>query len=59
MGGVGTGLKHPQESSPLKDYLCAKFHPNPSSHLDFYREQTYTHTNIAPYVLEDRVKSDR
>ena len=56
-GGVGYRVKKkPQEPSPLKDHLCAKFHPDPSSHLDFYREQTDTktqkHTDIALYVLD-------
>ena len=51
-------MKPPQEPSPpLKDHLRAKFCPDPSSHLDFYREQTHTHTDrqtdIALYVLED------
>ena len=37
----------------LKDHLCAKFHPNPSRGLDFYREQTHRQTHITLYVLED------
>ena len=40
-GGVGVP---PQEPSPLEDHLRAKFRPDPSSRLDFYREQTNTHT---------------
>ena len=44
-GGGGTRSKKP---SPLKDPLCAKFHPDPSISLDFYREQTL----IALYILD-------
>ena len=51
-GGGGTGSKPPQEPSPLEDHLCAKFRPDPSSRLDFYREQTDTHTDIALSVLD-------
>ena len=47
VGGGGTGSK-----KTLEDHLCAKFYPNPSSHLNFYREQTDTHTHIALYVLD-------
>ena len=50
-GGVVTG--HPPVPSPLKNHIPAKFHPDPSSDLDFCREVTYTQTNIALYVLED------
>ena len=56
---MGVPGKKNQEPSPLEDHLRAKFHPDPSSHLDFYREQTdrqtdtHTHTDMALYVLED------
>ena len=50
-GGGVTG--HPPVPSPLKNHIPAKFHPDPSSDLDFCREVTYTQTNIALYVLED------
>ena len=42
----------PQEPSPLKDHLHAKFHPDLSSGSDFCREQTHTQTNIALYILD-------
>ena len=51
-GGTGSNPPPPQEPSPLKDHLHAKFHPDPSSRLDFYREQTDRHTHIALYVLD-------
>ena len=44
-GGGGTVSKKTQEPSPLEDHLRAKFRPDPSSRLDFYREQTHTQTN--------------
>ena len=47
--GWGYRVETPQESSPLEDHLCAKFHPDPSSSLDFYREQTHRH---CLYVLD-------
>ena len=34
------GWNHPKNLPALEDHLRAKFRPNPSSHLDFYREQT-------------------
>ena len=50
-GGGGMGSTPPPKNLPaLKDHLCAKFHPDPSSSLDFSREQTDTH--IALYVLD-------
>ena len=39
-GSGGTRSKKNQEPSPLEGHLCAIFHPNPSSSLDFYSEQT-------------------
>ena len=53
-GGGGIGSKPPQEPSPLEDHLRAKFRPDPSSRLDFYREQTDRHTDIALYVLDSK-----
>ena len=35
-----------QEPSPLEDHLCAKFHPNLSSCLDFNTEQRQTYTAL-------------
>ena len=43
-GGGGTRPKN-QEPSPLKDHLHTKFHPDPSSLLDFIREHSDRHTN--------------
>ena len=53
-GGWGYWFEIPQEPSLLKDHLLAKFHPNPSCRLDFFREQTDTdtQTDIALYVLD-------
>ena len=55
-GGWGYRVETPQEPSPLEDHLRAKFRPDPSSRLDFYREHTDTqtdrHTDIALYVLD-------
>ena len=48
--GWGALGKKNQEPSPFEDHLCAKNHPDPSSILDFYREQTHTHRDIALYV---------
>ena len=45
LGGGVLGQKKTQEPSPLEDHLCAKFHPDLSSRLDFYREQTHPHTD--------------
>ena len=42
----------PKNLPPIEDYLRAKFRPDPSSRLDFYREQTDTQTDIALYVLD-------
>ena len=57
--GVGGGYQveiPPTRTFPLEDLLLAKFCPDPSSGLDFYREhtsrQTDTHTHIALYVLD-------
>ena len=45
-GGVGVpGQKKPKNLPPLKDHLRAKFCPDPSSRLDFYREHTDTQTD--------------
>ena len=52
-GGWGAGLKPPQEPSPLKDHLDDKFHSNPSSSLNLYREQTPTHT-LQIYIVDSR-----
>ena len=56
-GGWGYWFEIPQEPSLLEDHLLAKFHPNPSSRLDFFREQTDTdtQTDIALYVLDIQV----
>ena len=55
-GGGGTGSKPPKNLPPLEDHLRAKFRPDLSSRLDFYREHTDrhtdTHTDIALYVLD-------
>ena len=52
-GGVGVpGRNPPKNLPPLEDHLRAKFRPDPSSRLDFYREQTDTQTDIALYVLD-------
>ena len=40
-----TGLKLPKNLPILEDHLCAKFRPNLSSGLDFYREQTDPQTH--------------
>ena len=53
-GGIGLTPPPTKNLPPLEDHLCVKFCPDPSSSLDFYREQTNTHTHIALYVLEDR-----
>ena len=45
----GTRLKFTQESSPLEDHLCAKFHPDMSSSLDFL-ENRHTHTQTLPIM---------
>ena len=42
--GGGYGVKNPPRTFPLEDHLLAKFHPDPSSGLDFFREQTDTPT---------------
>ena len=47
-GGWVYFVESPQERSPLEDHLRAKFHPDLSSCLDFYREQT--HRQILPFV---------
>ena len=56
LGGGGTGSTPPRTFTPLKDHLHAKFHPDPSSSLDFYREQTdketNTHTHIVLYIVD-------
>ena len=49
-------VETPQEPSPLKDHLHAKFCPDRSSRLDFYREHTDTQTDIALYVLDGGLK---
>ena len=49
------GQLPPQEPSPLEDHLSTKFHPHPSSGLDFHREHTDRQTKIALYVLEEEV----
>ena len=53
-GGWVTGLTPPKNLPPIEDHLCAKFHPDLSSGLDFYGDQTYKHTetDIALYVLD-------
>ena len=54
--GWGYQVETPSRTfPPLEDHLRAKFHPDPSRGLDFYREQTniHTHPNIALYVVED------
>ena len=39
--GVGvSGQKNHKNLPTLEDHICTKFHPDPSSGLDFYREQT-------------------
>ena len=43
-GGWGYQVETPEEPSPLEDHLPAKFRPDRSSRLDFYREQTNTQT---------------
>ena len=52
----GYRVKTPPRTFPLKDHFRAKFHPDSSSRLDFYREQTdrqtNKQTNIAFYVLD-------
>ena len=65
-GGWGYRVETPKNLPPLEDHLRAKFCPDPSSRLDFYREQTdrqtdrhtnkhtHTPTDIALYVLDDR-----
>ena len=45
--GWGYWTKKTQNLSALEDHLCAKFHCNPSSGLDFYREQTHRQKDIA------------
>ena len=50
--GIKKSIETQEPSPPLEDHLCAKFRPDPSSRLDFYREQTDTHTDIALYVLD-------
>ena len=45
-------LNPPEPSPPLENQLPAKFHPDPSSSFDFYREYTNKHTDIALYVLD-------
>ena len=51
------GRNPPKNLPPLEDHLRAKFRPDPSSRLDFYREHTDTqtdrHTDIALYVLDN------
>ena len=48
--GWGTGFNPPPPRTfPLEDHLCAKFHPDLSSGLDFYREQTDRHTLLFKY----------
>ena len=51
--GGGTGSKKTKNLPALEDHLRAKFHRNPSSGSDFYREHTYTQTNIVLYLVED------
>ena len=46
--GVGVLCRIPSRTFPLEDHLHAKFHPDLSSCLDFYREQT--HRQILPFV---------
>ena len=54
--GIKKSIETQEPSPPLEDHLCAKFRPDPSSRLDFYREHTDTqtdrHTDIALYVLD-------
>ena len=45
--GGGYRVETPQEPSPLDDHLHSKFCPDPSSHLDSYREHTPIQTDIA------------
>ena len=52
-GGGGYRVESPPKNlPPLEDHLRAKFRPDPSSRLDFYREHTDTQTDIALYVLD-------
>ena len=46
------GRSPPQNLPTLNYHLRTKFHPDPSSSLDFYREQTHTQTNIAHYLVD-------
>ena len=51
--GVGVqGRPPPKNLPPLEDHLHAKFHPDLSSILDFYREQTNKHTHIGLYLVD-------
>ena len=51
--GGGTGSKKTKNLPALKDHLHAKFHPDPSSGLDFYRE--YTHIDRhCPFLVDFR-----
>ena len=43
--GIKKSIETQEPSPPLEDHLCAKFRPDPSSRLDFYREQTDRHTD--------------
>ena len=49
--GVGVpGRNPPKNLLPLEDHLRAKFRPDPSSRLDFYREHTDRHTHTLPFM---------
>ena len=43
--GIKKSIETQEPSPPLEDHLCAKFRPDPSSRLDFYREHTDTQTH--------------
>ena len=46
--GIKKSIETQEPSPPLEDHLCAKFRPDPSSRLDFYRE--HTHTQTLPFM---------
>ena len=54
VGGIRSKL--PKNLTALQDHLCAKFHPNLSSGLDFHREHTNKHTDIGPLCIGKFVK---
>ena len=58
-GGGGTGLKPPKNLPTLEDHLHAKFHQDPSSGLDFYRELTQTLPPLPPTPWGAQIKSEK